>query len=418
MELSQEQINELLYGSSGSSASTSSELTAKETDALTEVGKISMSNGAIAMSSALGQDVTIGNPKVDVVGFKDLASFSSSSAVIISFKYEIDEPFENVLLIKDDVTAVIFDLLMGKDGRNPDPNVGDLQVSAINEIINQALGSASTAISDIYQKKIKMTPPNANFSTLIDEGAFPANFITSRIVKLTFPIVISDLIESEISQLMVLKVAQGLIKTLTASDEPAPVPVKPAVKHEQQAPQMKEPSYQQPAPQQQQQYGGYPPQAEQQYGYQGQPQQYGGYPPQQQYGYQGQPQQQQYGGYPPQQQYAQPAQQQGPPPPIRPAQFSPIMPPGDFPPASSLDLVMDIPLRLTVELGSSKMKIKEVLELGRGSVLELNRLSGEPVDLLVNGKLVAKGEVVVINENFGLRITEIVGQAERLNGLK
>jgi flagellar motor switch protein FliN/FliY len=84
---------------------------------------------------------------------------------------------------------------------------------------------------------------------------------------------------------------------------------------------------------------------------------------------------------------------------------------------SSLDLVMDIPLRVTVELGGTRLKIKDVLELGRGSVVELNRLAGEPVDLLVNGKLMAKGEVVVINENFGLRITEIVGRAERMSGL-
>ncbi|MBC7544337.1 MAG: flagellar motor switch protein FliN, partial [Candidatus Sericytochromatia bacterium] len=103
---------------------------------------------------------------------------------------------------------------------------------------------------------------------------------------------------------------------------------------------------------------------------------------------------------------------------VQTVQFSPLPgAPDDGNLPSSLDLVMDIPLRVAVELGSTKLKIKDVLELGRGSVVELSRLAGEPVDLLVNGKLMAKGEVVVINENFGLRITEIVGRAERMNGL-
>ena len=170
-----------------------------------------------------------------------------------------------------------------------------------------------------------MSPPNATFTNLNDEKAFPLGYTSNEIVKLTYPFVIADLVNTEICQLMTVKVAQGLLKTLTASDSPPPAPPPP-------------PSPQQQAPQYQQAH-------EPQYAQQ--PQQYA---PQQQY-------QQAYSYAPPQQQaYA------GPPPPIRPAQFSPLVAPGDFPPPGSLDLVMDIPLRLTVELGSSRKKIKEEIQ--------------------------------------------------------
>ena len=115
--------------------------------------------------------------------------------------------------------------------------------------------------------------------------------------------------------------------------------------------------------------------------------------------------------------YAPPQQQQpqGPAQPIQQVQFAPLNAPPQAPQAAGgLDRILDIPLKVTVELGSSRLKVKNVLELTKGSVVELDKLSGEPVDLLVNGRLMARGEVVVINENFGVRISEILGPEARL----
>jgi len=84
----------------------------------------------------------------------------------------------------------------------------------------------------------------------------------------------------------------------------------------------------------------------------------------------------------------------------------------------NLDFILDIPLKVTVELGRTSVLIKELLQLGQGSVLELDKLAGEPLEILVNGKLVAKGEVVVINEKFGIRLTDIISQTERIETLK
>jgi flagellar motor switch protein FliN/FliY len=85
---------------------------------------------------------------------------------------------------------------------------------------------------------------------------------------------------------------------------------------------------------------------------------------------------------------------------------------------SGLDLILDVPLKVTVELGRTKMQVRHILELSKGSLVELDKLAGEPVDLFVNGKLIARGEVVVIEENFGVRVTDIVSPVDRVKSLK
>lgn len=87
-------------------------------------------------------------------------------------------------------------------------------------------------------------------------------------------------------------------------------------------------------------------------------------------------------------------------------------------PVQSLDFILDIPLKVAVELGRTKMSIREILELGQGSVIELSKLAGEPLEILVNEKLVARGEVVVVNEKFGIRLTDIISPIERIEQLK
>lgn len=84
----------------------------------------------------------------------------------------------------------------------------------------------------------------------------------------------------------------------------------------------------------------------------------------------------------------------------------------------NLDFILDIPLKVTVELGRTSLLIKDLLQLGQGSILELDKLAGEPLEILINGKLVAKGEVVVVNEKFGIRLTDIISPIERIETLK
>ena len=85
---------------------------------------------------------------------------------------------------------------------------------------------------------------------------------------------------------------------------------------------------------------------------------------------------------------------------------------------SNIDLILDVPLQISVELGRTQKKIQDILELNSGSIIELDKLAGEPVDILVNGKIIAKGEVVVIDDNFGVRITDIVSPSNRISNLR
>lgn len=105
-------------------------------------------------------------------------------------------------------------------------------------------------------------------------------------------------------------------------------------------------------------------------------------------------------------------------PQVQRVQFGTVQAPpaAEVPGAANLDLLLDVPLEITVELGRANRKVRDVLALGPGSIVELNKLAGEPVDMLVNGKLIAKGEVVVIDENFAVRIIEILSREERLSG--
>lgn len=91
---------------------------------------------------------------------------------------------------------------------------------------------------------------------------------------------------------------------------------------------------------------------------------------------------------------------------------------GPQPPVQSLDFILDVPLKLTVELGRSRMAVREILQLAQGSVVELTKFAGEPLEVLVNDKLIARGEVVVVNEKFGIRLTDIISPVERIEQLK
>jgi len=102
---------------------------------------------------------------------------------------------------------------------------------------------------------------------------------------------------------------------------------------------------------------------------------------------------------------------------IKRASFSPLNPGAVRTEQNSMDLIMDVALDLSVELGRTSLPVRDILQLGPGSILELDKLAGEPVDIMVNGKLIARGEVVVVDDNFGIRVTEIANRNERISGV-
>jgi flagellar motor switch protein FliN/FliY len=102
----------------------------------------------------------------------------------------------------------------------------------------------------------------------------------------------------------------------------------------------------------------------------------------------------------------------------RPADFPPLEQSAPTGSPNAVDFILDIPLQLSVRIGSTRMLIRDLLQLGQGSVIELDKLAGEPMEVLVNGKLVARGEAVVVNEKLGVRLTDVISPAERVRHLQ
>jgi flagellar motor switch protein FliN len=365
MTLSQDQINAILEG-------TGTYEEAPDTDGnslegfFQHLSQQGMTAGSQAVSQALGKSVVLSHPVVSRLSAESLLKDTTSHQVMIQTGYQAGQDFPLLFLIKDYDVAVIFDILMGKDGRNPDLEIGDLQISAIGEVMNQLIGAAATAISGELGSKLAMKPP-ASESLNLEQQALPAPYGSSELLCVRYQLTIEGVLDSEIFELWPLSDATAFHRKFTTpapSAEPSPAPAMastlPVGTQSQVAP-----------------------------------------PP----------------TMPPAQPYAAPSPQpaQYPPQAVQSVQFGPLGPSAvSSITAGSLDRILDIPLKVTVELGSSRLKVKNVLELAKGSVVELDKLSGEPVDLLVNGRLMARGEVVVINENFGVRISEILGPEARL----
>lgn len=416
-DLSQAEIDALLAGAGGDSSDDSSGgdaalddggnvddiLSPIEKDALGEIGNISMGSAATTLSTLLGRKVNITTPSVSVVPMNVIQQHYPLPYLVVEVGYTVGIDGNNVFAIQATDAAVIADLMMGGDGTNPDTELNEIHMSAVGEAMNQMMGAVATSLSTMFNKKIDISPPKVN---LVDFGKedFAISDNTEPMVRASFKMEVDGLIDSEIMQILTVKVAKEMVDSLMgggSEPEPAPTPT-PAPKS---VPAPK-PSPQ-PAPAPQQNYPPPPPQ---------------NYPPPQP-------------NYPPPQQNYPPPQQNYPPPgygyggsqmqpnvvtnmPVSPAQFTPLFTEPVQINEANIGLILDVPLQVTVELGRTKKTIKEILDLSTGSIVELDKLAGEPVEIQVNGHFLAKGEVVVIDENFGVRITEIATPAERAAHLK
>jgi len=384
-DLSQAEIDALLAGAgSGDSNENSSGgmdsgmldtdelLSPIEKDALGEIGNISMGSAATTLSTLLGHKVNITTPNVTVAPMNVIQQHYPLPYLVVEVAYTIGIDGSNVFAIQATDAAVIADLMMGGDGTNPDQQLTELHMSAVGEAMNQMMGAVATSLSAMFKKKIDISPPKVN---LVDFGTEEVKTELAKtsdepVVRAAFHMEVDGLIDSEIMQMLTINVAKEMVDALLngGEEEPAPPPPpQPKAEPTPQASQTPPP----PPPQQ-----NYPPQG---YGYGGsnmQPNVVTNMP-------------------------------------VSPAQFMPLsMEPVQIN-ENNIGLILDVPLQVTVELGRTKKTIKEILDLATGSIVELDKLAGEPVEIQVNGHYLAKGEVVVIDENFGVRITEIATPAER-----
>ncbi|MFP3665379.1 flagellar motor switch phosphatase FliY [Priestia sp. SIMBA_032] len=371
--LSQDEIDALLKGTSSldefSDPNKSSQVddyfTEMEKDALGEIGNISFGSSATALSALLNQKVDITTPFVSLVYKEELTDEFPNPHVAVQVQYTEGFSGTNLLVIKHEDAAVISDLMLGGTGENPTGIMDEIKLSAVQEAMNQMMGSAATSMSTVFQKKIDISPPSLDILNIQKgEGTelIPQDDV---FVKVSFNLKVGTLIDSNIMQLLSISFAKSLVEELLV---PSAEGTAASIEKESD---LNEKQTEQPAAEYIQH------------------------------------------------EETQQAEPVHVPVDVQPAAFSEFehvsSPQGD---SRNLDMLLDIPLQVTVELGRTKRTVQEILALSSGSIIELDKLAGEPVDILINSKLIAKGEVVVIDENFGVRVTDIISQRDRINKLK
>ncbi|CAA7602960.1 Flagellar motor switch FliN/Type III secretion HrcQb [Acididesulfobacillus acetoxydans] len=430
--LSQEEIDALLKGSVEVAAENSQEeemagFSEQEKDAIGEIANISMGTAATTLSLLLGRKVEITTPRVDVTSAEQVRRDYPVPSVIVNVKYKAGLEGSNLLILSQKDGAVIVDLMMGGDGTNSSPELSEMQISGIAEAMNQMMGSAATSMSTMFKSPVDITPPQLALHDLGEEKEFLQEFLQASepFVRISFQMVVESAIDSILVQVIPISVAKGMVEklmatlgetvaaategedrvTLGSSAQGTPAARSGAAAMagggssgfagagSKGAPGQSA-TGSAPAAQGIRGYGGPAGQSIQGYGSAGMAAPGSGGPA-----------------------TVHGAAAQPPLAAVRTARFTPLEPGQETVPPNNLDLIMDVPLQVSVELGKAKKTIKEILEMGPGSVVELDRLAGEPVDMIVNGKLIAKCEVVVINETFGIRITDIVHPAQRIQTL-
>lgn len=347
------------------------EITDIERDTLGEIGNMSMGSAATSLSMILNNKVSITTPTVSVETMDDIKLHYPMPYLIVGVSYTKGITGKNIFAIQAGDAAIIADLMMGGDGTNVTDELDEIRQSAVSEAMNQMMGAVATSLSQIFKKTIDISPPQVqmvDMSTSDEVTEFLSN--DDPIIKISFKMEVEGIIDSEIMQILPLNVAKELVKNLLDNAKDASNPVQSDTSVSVKTPELATPAQ------------------------------------------------------PTQQPVKSPMSQSisssniGSNVSVQPAQFTPLTAGNNVTHESkNIDLILDVPLNITVQLGSTKKSIREILELSSGSVLELDKLAGEPVDILVNGKFLAKGEVVVIDENFGVRITDIATPLERTKTL-
>lgn len=351
-KMSQEEVDALL---NSNSKSKEDELDSVKSDIMGEVGNISMSTAATALSQILNHRVLITTPRVSITTLEKIAEEATIPKVITSIEFSNGLVGRNLLMMNIRDANTIAKLMMGNDDieDSDEFEFTDLELSAVGEAMNQMIGSASTSLSTLLDKMIDISPPEVRVWSKDESLGIDEKDLKESICKISFDMSVEGYIESEIMQVFNMSIVEEIVNTMLGEaeveEEPEKISEPEAKQVENQGTQdrkevkveVKEPVF----------------------------------------------------------------------PDLEIGKEEVKIP-------RNLDLIMDVPLEFNVVLGKSRKTIKEILSFTNGSIVELDRLADEPLEVYVNGKLIAYGEVVVINENFGVRITNILTKEERVKNLR
>ena len=409
-----------------------------EMDAIGEIMNITMGSAATAVSNMLSAKVWITTPKVSIVKSEELSFPELEPSIMVRIKYTQGVSGQNVLVLKQNDVQLILNQLMGLPLEVTDDfQFDEMNISAVCEVMNQMMGASATALSEIIETTVDISTPEA----IVQEGSSAENMRNEmyeiagqeHVCTVKFDLTIDGVINSEFISVLTLDLAKDMADKMMAGynnimdsieeAEPEPTPA-PASASSSGGGTLSQEEIEAllngggaaasaPAPEPVPQPAPTPaPQAMPQ----GMPQMPYGQPMDPNMAAM-------YGMYPPQGMYPQqPMMQQ----PMMQPQMMPQQPAVNVQPVQlqsfasyqnntlsqeqndNLKLLMNVPLNVTVEIGSAVKKVKDILEFTQGTIIELERQAGAPVDIIVNGNLIAKGDVVVIDDNFAVRITEII----------
>ncbi len=382
--LSQEEIDALLNGGGMSSEDMNSEPVKKfelseiERDLLGEVGNISMGSASTALSTITGQPVNIATPVVSVTTLKELRDSYEVPNIALDVKFTSGISGGNLLIMRSSDAAVIASLMMGGDGKVEGATaLSEIEISAVSEAMNQMIGSAATSMATMFGRMVNISPPE---SKIWDESTSPLSDSideNEQVVQVAFKLTIGDLVDSAIMQVLPIETAKKIVDIMMGTEEAAQEPKAPSTPEAASTPNVEQAPVKTEARREE--------------------------------AYTSAPVQPEY--------YAKPIERQQPQVEVRQAAFAPLTQSSAYNAPRNIDLILDVPLEISVVLGKTKKNIRDILNLGTGSLIELDKLAEEPVEILVNGKKVAYGEVVVVDENFGVRITSIISGEERVRAI-
>ena len=386
--LSQEEIDALLNGTGESPSQNMSatqemeqesieefELSDIESDLLGEVGNISMGSASTALSTIVGQPVNIATPVVSVTTLRKLKAQYEVPNIALDVRFTSGISGGNLLVMKISDAAVIASLMMGGDGKIESTlELSDIEISAVSEAMNQMIGSAATSMATMFDRKINISPPQ---SRIWDDATAPLSDSiddNEEVVQVAFRMTIGDLVDSIIMQVLPIETAKKIVAIMMGTEQIEGVSNEVTSESEvkTQTVPVRETLQKEAA-------------------------------------YTGETIEPEY--------TSKPVERPQPKVEVRQAEFKPLTKSPVYNSPRNIDLILDVPLEISVVLGKTKKNIRDILNLGTGSLIELDKLAEEPVEILVNGKKVAYGEVVVVDENFGVRITSIISGEDRVKAI-
>lgn len=373
--LSQEEIDSLLKGTGEDT--TPETITEIEKDLLGEIGNISMGSASTALYQLINRQVNITTPKVKVTTLKNIKEGFDYPNIILDVEYTSGITGRNILIMQTTDASVIANLMMGGDGKVPTTELSEIEVSAVQEAMNQMIGSAATSMATMFDREVNISPPKSRIWKEMNEKISETIPEEKEIIEICFDLTIEGLLQSNMMQILPVETAKKIVSIMMGEEsyekEDAIVDVKvennnlftenevasdyinsvyneAAITSSQKENidnSIKEKSIE-----------------------------------------------------------------------VHDATFESLAQGRVGESHRNIDLILDVPLDVSVVLGRTKKSIKDILNLSTGSLIELDKLAEEPVEVLVNGKKIAYGEVVVVDENFGVRITSIVSGAERIKSLR